>query len=218
MGWTWLILCICIGSYATVVQAGSTKEPANLIVLDPVTGLQSKGTIIDTDADGCWDQITGQSANGAGYAHHVIDGMCNKGIPKECTARVVSGSIETTEYVIEVLDSRSNRAVGMLIKDADADHVAYIPGVWVHGTPEQPSTIGIQMSVDGDLAVIAVPNLTEASVSLVQSNGTTMPLFAGALAEGNTTIALPTNISTGAYTLSVTTDLGSQSVSFTLQR
>lgn len=213
------LLTFCLATLSVLAHAGNGKNPYTLTVTDPVTKVNSQGVISDSDNDGCWDIITGQSANGATFSCHVIDGQCNGALNGATEVTLIDGSLESASYVIALRDPVSKQTLGLLLKDAGSAAVSFIPGIR-QGKDSQSTVenIGIQMSVGGELAVIAVPDHTNASVKLVQTNGESTALYNGELATGNTTISLPPTASTGAYILSVVTDSGTQSVAFTLQR
>ncbi|MCO6465250.1 MAG: hypothetical protein J5I53_01415 [Bradyrhizobiaceae bacterium] len=212
-----------IAVLATAAYAGGTKQPLPLHVTDPTSRVQSEGVIRDTDGDGCWDEVSGTSASGARFSYRVVDGLCHSTLQASLKATIVSGSLEADEYAITITEIGTDKVVGVLIKDRDTRNVAFIPSSVTLApskslTTETPAAIGIQMSVDGDQALIAVPKSTEASVKLVHADGQAVPLYVGELSRGMTTITLPADVNSGEYVLSVVTDRESQSVAFTLQR
>lgn len=220
-GWRQFLVLALLGVTAIPVVAGSGKQPFALTVTDPVSKVECKAVLRDVDGNGCWDEISGHSPSGAAFSSHVLDGQCNVAIKPSLQVKLIDGSLESSSYVIALFDEAAQQTIGLLLKDASSQHVDFIPSLHSSegkGAQASVENIGIQMSVGGERAVIAVPDDMNASVSLVQSNGESTALFSGELVSGNTTIALPSTITSGEYTLSVVTDKGTQSVSFTLQR
>ena len=215
------IVCICVLVFSVKAVANSDKQPLVLTLTDPTTKVQSQLALRDSNGDGCWDQLVSRSANGAEVLHLVFDGFCNASLNATLQVRLIDGSLESDSFVIALYDAVAKQTLGLLLKDAGATHVAYIPGIQQKANRKDiasSKSIGIQMSVSGESAVIAVPDDVTASVTLVQPNGESTALFTGELNSGNTTFSLPAAIVAGAYVLSVETEIGTQSVAFTLQR
>jgi hypothetical protein len=186
--------------------------------------LGTNGSLRDTDADGCWDVISGRTASGSTFAYDIIDGQCNGMERGQVKAQVVTGSIESGEFTIMLVDALQNATIAVLIKDQESSSAYFIPRLMqdevTYGTLDYHySPIGLQMSVAGDQAHIVVPDRMTAAVNLMQTeSGKTLSIFDGQLDAGTTTITVPSTVASGAYVLTVVTDRGTQTVAFTLQR
>ena len=215
------VVCACALVVSIDAIANNGKQPLILFFTDPTTKVQSQLAMRDANGDGCWDQLLSRSANGAEVLHLVFDGYCNASFNATLQVRLIDGSLESDSFVIALYDATVKQTLGLLLKDAGTNHVAYIPSIQQNVNRKNIATaksIGIQMSVSGESAVIAVPDDMAASVMLVQPNGESTALFTGELNSGNTTFSLPAAIVAGTYVLSVETEIGTQSVAFTLQR
>ncbi len=216
-----LLFALCTTLCCTAAQ---TKAPLDIQIADTRLQHAAVGSIHDTDGDGCWDIIRGNSASGASFTHLLIDGQCTNGtVTEDIQALLVEGALDSESYEIVMRSTRTFSSVATLIKDADKAFAILVPGRTSPDNPagsiQQPSVVGIQMSITGDEALIAVTDGVNAAVSITQADGSTsLELFEGELRKGTNSISVPTSVRAGAYVLSVVTDRGTESINFTLQR
>ncbi len=212
---------VCVLAVSVRLTAAEIKQSVEVQVLNSA-GRNTRIELVDQNADSCWDRVIVRTTNGIQRELYLVDGLCGAPIAAiNLKAEVRSGSLEDGDFEVAIIADGSNEIVGTLYYDESDTPVTFIPSVHYTQRVVQRDRlpIGVQMSINGDRAVVAVAENVHATVHLVQTDsGKTIPLFNGTLNQGTTMMAMPEAITSGAYIFMIATDRGSGSLAFTVQR